>query len=434
MSANPLVLNYVNDQRVIKALESIENHCTAVNKEFSDIVDAEGNQYIDLVMEGGGMLGIALVGYTYVLEKAKLRFLGIGGTSAGAINALMLAALGTPSESKSEQMLPVLANMPTASFIDGDGDARDFSDAVLKKAGMIKLLFKGMQVIDNLKEDFGLNPAITFTTWLEDTLSAAHIKTYADIDAKLRTTPVGLNTRQSIGRELKESDKAGRLAMIAADITTETKVEFPRMAGLYWQDPMKVNPACFARASMSVPFFFHPFQVSDCPQGKTADWVAAGYGGTPPKEVRFMDGGIMSNFPIDLFHAPYEVPLAPTFGVKIGLERQEPAKIKGPGQLLAAIFDTARHTLDNDFITRNPDYQQLVAMIDTADHKWLDFNMPDEAKVDLFARGAERAAEFLCKFDWHRYKETRVGIKNAFVAAIHTGSNDAKGRRQSQAR
>ena len=41
---------------------------------FSDIVDAHGHQYVDLVQEGGGVLGIALVGYTYVLENAGIRF------------------------------------------------------------------------------------------------------------------------------------------------------------------------------------------------------------------------------------------------------------------------------------------------------------------------------------------------------------------------
>ena len=40
--------------------------------------DAEGNRYVDLVMEGGGVLGIALVGYTYVLESLGLLFVGLG--------------------------------------------------------------------------------------------------------------------------------------------------------------------------------------------------------------------------------------------------------------------------------------------------------------------------------------------------------------------
>lgn len=231
-----LAENYVNDQRVLDAVKAIEEQRIGADKKFSDIIDDQ-YQYVDLVMEGGGMLGIALVGYTYILEKAGIRFLGIGGTSAGAINALMLAALGSPQEYKSETLIPILADMPTHTFIDGDGDARDFSRAVLDKAGMMKLLFKGMQIIDNLKDDLGLNPGKAFVTWLESVLAQYGVTKYQDIQDRLNRSPQGLRTRDGIGRELKESDKVGRLAMIAADITTETKVEFPRMASLYWDNP-----------------------------------------------------------------------------------------------------------------------------------------------------------------------------------------------------
>ena len=58
---------------------------------YSDIEDANGNQYVDLVQEGGGVLGVALVGYTYILEKAGIRFMSLAGTSAGAINTMMMA-------------------------------------------------------------------------------------------------------------------------------------------------------------------------------------------------------------------------------------------------------------------------------------------------------------------------------------------------------
>lgn len=43
--------------------------------------------------------------------------------------------------------------------------------------------------------------------------------------------------------------------------------------------------------------------------------------------------------------------------------------------------------------------------------------MEDDDKVDLFALGAEAAADFLCKFDWPKYKEIRKGIKDAFLAS-----------------
>ena len=127
----------------------------------------------------------------------------------------------------------------------------------------------------------------------------------------------------------------------------------------------------------------------------------------------FIDGGIMSNFPINLFHTPDRVPAAPTFGAKIGIDRSKPLAIATPAQLVGAIFDAARHTLDYDFIIRHPDYHHLVKMIDTGSHNWLDFAMAEEAKVDLFATGAEAAADFLCGFDWPAYKKLREDLAAA---------------------
>ena len=65
----------------------------------------------------------------------------------------------------------------------------------------------------------------------------------------------------------------------------------------------------------------------------------------------------MSNFPIDVFHIPNSVPNAPTFGVKLGIDRHEPHRVTTPFELAIAIFNSARHTLDYDFIKRNPDYR-----------------------------------------------------------------------------
>jgi NTE family protein len=170
--------------------------CKAGGQQFSDIIDEQANQYVDLVMEGGGVLGIALTGYTYILEQAGIRFLGIGGTSAGCINALMIAALGPPTNAKSEELLRILAEIPMASFIDGDADARDFSHAALQKAGMMKLLWKAAQVVDNLKEDLGLNPGRAFIDWLTGALEQAGIHTNRDLQVRLETVPPGLRLRE----------------------------------------------------------------------------------------------------------------------------------------------------------------------------------------------------------------------------------------------
>lgn len=83
----------------LKEVEEIKNKATALsNKEFSDTIDENGHQYVDLVMEGGGVLGLALVGYIYILEQAGIRFIGIAGTSAGSIAALLLSAIDVPEK------------------------------------------------------------------------------------------------------------------------------------------------------------------------------------------------------------------------------------------------------------------------------------------------------------------------------------------------
>ena len=52
------------------------------------------------------------------------------------------------------------------------------------------------------------------------------------------------------------------------------------------------------------------------------DWRRlAGYRGTLPDEVLLVDGGIMSNFPIDVFHRADTIPQRPTIGVKLGIDR-----------------------------------------------------------------------------------------------------------------
>lgn len=423
------------NSRVRDAVRRVHSECAG--KHFSDIVDEAGNQYVDFVMEGGGVLGIALTGYSYVLEQAGLRFLGIGGTSAGSINALVVAALAPRHEAKSEKLADILANIPMRDFLDGDADAQDFTRAMLEKASLLRLIKEGLFVIDSLSERLGLHPGARFEAWLTKVLADAGIHTTADLMARLDVPPPNGGLRLRDGTPLtlaadpggdeqaKARTVSGRLALIAADVTTETKVDFPRMAKLYWSNWQDKNPAVYARASMSIPFFFEPFRSGLVPwddSARNAWQTHAGYGSTPvetwPERCVFMDGGIISNFPINLFHQLNRVPRAPTFGAKIGFDRT-PRRIANPASLLGAIFDSARHALDYDFVKTNPDYRKLVAFIDVESrHNWLDFNLSDNAKIDLFSCGAETAAEFLCGFDWDAYKTLRQHLAAAANANV----------------
>ncbi len=47
----------------------------------SDVLDCDGHQYVNLVQKGGGLLGVALVGFTNILEQMNIRFIRLAGTS-----------------------------------------------------------------------------------------------------------------------------------------------------------------------------------------------------------------------------------------------------------------------------------------------------------------------------------------------------------------
>jgi NTE family protein len=381
-------------------------------KQFSDVLDEHSHQYIELVQEGGGVLGVALIGYTYVLEQMGLRFFSLAGTSAGSINALLLASFGDISRAKSEKLIELLVNKNLYDFVDGDQKSRKFIEALVEKAKKATLVIRGLRVINTITQKLGLNPGNDFLNWMTGILKDNGIKTTKDLFDFFGQPPSGMKIREGIDRTLEGLKP--RFAIISADLTTETKVEFPLMRPLYWKEPEDVNPALFVRASMSIPYFFEPLVIGNIPKGAEAVSLwdkLAKYRGDIPDEVHFVDGGIMSNFPIDVFHKFNTVPRMPTFGVRLGVDRNQYNRIKNPMSLFGAMFNSIRHLHDYDFILKNPDYSMLIQHIHIGDHNWLNFSLTAEDKKDLFIRGAGAAAEFLRKFDWKDYKEVRAQIK-----------------------
>lgn len=404
------------------------------NKRFSDVIDSAGNQYVDLVQEGGGVLGIALVGYTYILEKAGIRFFHLAGTSAGAINTLVLAGIGGIEEEKSKKVLDILARQDLFEFVDGDPVLKNIMQKIIDGTPFKKLLARMLFNIRKIKKaifiNLGLNPGKAFQKWLEDILanSEGHINT---IDQLLRRRenqyfPKGLVNRLT-GEPI--TDDAARLYIIAADLTTQTKVLFPKMGHLYWGDKAgEVSPAQMVRASMSVPFFFVPFEIDNIPgagQPASHEWIKeANYFGTIPKKVKFVDGGMISNFPINVFHTKAaRLPRKPTFGIKLSAYRRECANVDDLRGFIGSMVSTMRHDADNEFLIQNPDFRRLICFIDADEEfNWLNFHMSDEKKKQLFLLGAKKALMFLKGFDWDEYKairqQTMVGGEN--VKSVHT--------------
>jgi NTE family protein len=385
-------------------------------KPFSDVVDAEGHQYVDLVQEGGGLLGIALVGYSYVLEQANIRFFSLAGTSAGAINTLMLASLGPITDSKSSRILDLLVNKNLFDFVDGEPGIKSllqgFIDGKPKWWLWLKLIGNLKKIIGLVNNQLGINPGVDFEGWIKENLAKNGIKTTRDLIEYRKFVPA-ITCRD--GRPT--DDLKPKLVMITSDVTTQTKVQFPEMAPLYWKDPDSVHPSKYLRASMSIPVFFYPVLAEDIPTDPAAKarWVElVSYEGAIPPKVAFVDGGMLSNFPINVFHNPKKVPRLPTFGVRLSTYRNEFNKTNNFLQYAGAMIGTMRHIFDFDFFLRNPDYKHLVCSIDAdSQYNWLDFNMPDDKKKTLFLLGASKAIEFLETFEWDKYKALRSDLLQA---------------------
>jgi NTE family protein len=350
----------------------------ASGKAYSDVLDDDGHQYVDLVQEGGGVLGIALVGYTYVLEQANIRFFSLAGTSAGAINTLMLASLGPIPDPKSTRILDLLVNKNLFDFVDGDDSVREliqgFIDKKPKWLMWLKALSHIKKLISLINEKLGINPGIDFEKWIYDNMSKNGIKTTKDLQEYRAIFPV-LHCRD----KRKADDLKPKLVIITSDVTTQTKVQFPEMASLYWKDPEGVPPARYLRASMSIPMFFYPVVVAeDLPTGPEAKarWEElASYEGEIPPKVVFVDGGMLSNFPINVFHNSKVIPRLPTFGVRLSSYRNEFNKTNNFFQFAGAMIGTMRHIFDFDFFLRHSDYKHIICSIDAdSKYNWLDFH------------------------------------------------------------
>ena len=414
---------YTNTETIQQLLESMK--AKGLDKKvYSDIVDEEGNQYVDLVQEGGGVFGIALVGYSYIMEKAGIRFFSLAGTSAGAINTIMMAGLSKIGDPVSEKILDILGRQNLFDFVDGSKSIKKlvqrYADG--KKGVLFLAVLNFFRIRKYLKSYFGLNPGDIFQEWVDENLEKAGIVTVADLTQHRQKVPKLLHreTKEEIHRE-------AFLKIITSDVTTKSKITFPEMSELYWSDKESVKPSCFVRASMSIPFFFYPFVIENIPDAGTTEdinlpkdktrwWKHTGFRGMIPEKVLFVDGGMLSNFPINAFHRN-GVPAKPTFGARLSTWRKEAQPIEKLKKFPGSMISTMRQLHDYDFLLRNDDYNKLICSIDCDAEEdengktrfnWLDFNMSEKLKIELFELGAKKALAFLVDFEWIQYRDDRI--------------------------
>ena len=429
-------------------------------------------------------MGIALVGYTYVLEQMGVRFMRLAGTSAGAINTAMMTIIKDKQDAKSEDIVEILCNLDFFKLVDGHPFARfiisrfvkepDFS-AVVKRwvtrfFAIYALLFIGDFVTFGLQSYFdwariacltlfvftglytlllmviglyfsslmtrlknsgyGINPGDFLYDWIKENFIKNGVNNVSQLNAKASQDIPGLHLRDGIINEAGIDDIKGDVTFITSELVTENKLEFPKMCYLFRkpEDIDKLHPAGFVRASMSIPVFYESYYIKDIPctdPAIKAAWSEVFDEYDPPSTARFVDGGILSNFPINLFfNANVKRPRLPVFGIDLDDSTPDDsgkhAESWSLGGYMGRMFNTIRDYYDKDFLLKNKVMQKGIGEVPLSKFNWLNFFIEDPEKLDMFATGAEAAAAFLKGFDWAEYKNEYSDTQDQITTTIQT--------------
>lgn len=315
----------------------------------------------DLVLEGGGVKGIALVGAISVLEERGYTFNRVAGTSAGSIVGALVAA-GMDAAALQE----VMRQIDYSRFQDARGISRL---GVPGKAASL-VFRKGIYEGDYL------------TTWLGGQLKEQGVEGFGDLPRA---------DSKSTG-ELEDTDY--RLVVMASDVTAGCIRRLPWDLRKVWgADPAEFPVVDAVRASMSIPFFYRPasFRWTD----KSTTWM--------------VDGGMLSNFPVATFDRPEGSgpPRWPTFGIKLSARPRQALtnEVTGTISLAKAMLATMTGWYDQQYVAE-ASVQARTIFVDTFGITATRFDLTKEDANKLFESGRTSAAAFLDTWDFEEYKDT----------------------------
>ena len=305
------------------------------------MVAAVNTTRADLVCEGGGVRGIGLVGAVDALAQAGYRFPRVAGTSAGAIVASLVAALQVAGEPLSR-----LAEVMRAI------DYRKLLDRNL--IGRVPLIGGGLSL---LVSD-GVYRGAYLQQLLSGLLGDLGVRTFGD----LRT-----------GEEPEQF--AWSLVVTASDLSRRRLVRIPWDLSSYGVDPDEFSVARAVHASSAIPYVFEPVRVAG------ATWV---------------DGGLLSDFPVELFDRPDAEPQWPTFGIRLSARPGIPPThpVHGPVSLGIAAIETLVSNQDNAYID-DPCTVRRTIFVPADEVSPIDFDITAEQRDALYQRGLQAGQKFL---------------------------------------
>jgi NTE family protein len=305
---------------------------------------------IDLVLEGGGVKGIALLGAVLTLSDAGYRFERIAGTSAGAIVAALVTAYQRAGRDL-HQLEKVMSDLEYQRFAEPSRLERVAGTA----GAVIETVVHG-----------GGHSGDYLTDWLGPLLEEVGVRTFADLR---------IDDPDSTLRDYQKYT----LVVHASDLSRRVLVRLPWDYSHYGKDADDELVVNAVRASMSIPFYFRPVEVE-----------------TEDGAVTWVDGGLLSNFPITVFdRTDGRLPRWPTWGVRLsGRPVVHDERVRtGPGIAIGCLrtlmADWNQYRLDDEGVGRR------TMQVDTNGVSATDFGISPESQRKLFESGQDAARKFL---------------------------------------
>lgn len=303
------------------------------------------NVKADLVLEGGGILGVGYIGALKAFEERGLKIERCAGTSAGSlIAALIMAGFN------SGELINILKST-------------DFKKLGGKtKLGKMYIIGKPLSIIF----DKGIYDSEIIESFIGDLLKKKGVVKFKDIM---------LNGKS-------------RLKIIASDITRRKMLILPDDLKQYGLDPMEFSIAKAVRMSCAIPLFFTPIKLM-CNN----------------EQCYIVDGGLLSNFPIWIFDGE-NTPEVTTFGLKIKDSLSFSAQ--GKTSIIDYVKDIINAPLkvDQDNFVRSKDRVRTIIIDYGKKISPVDFNKSEKLLMNLYDCGYECAARFMHSWDFHKYLRT----------------------------
>lgn len=334
---------------------------------------AAGNKTADLVLEGGGVKGIAHLGALSALETNGYTFHRVAGTSAGAVAGALVAACMQTGKRVSD-IVPLLRS-------GGGSDSIDYAkipDGNIP-VPVVNEIAEGVALLQH----YGANPGRYLRDWIHRVLKdLTGVETFADLKLP------------DAARQDLTDDQQYRLVVVAADVSRGSLVRLPwDYRALYGLNPDEQYVADAVRASASIPFFFRP-----C----TLRW-----GGGSGNVSFLVDGGVCSSFPVAIFDRTDGGPRRwPTFGIKLAARQGPDALVNTVSNVLnfaTSLLETAVNGNDQIHLA-DPCVVGRTIFIDTSAVGAEDFNLTPAQQRQLFTNGEDAARAFLAQWDWDAFQ------------------------------